>query len=229
MDFQNIVEQTLEAFSGFNCQKVNLPDSIAHIERNEINGVLNLENNFVTVNNLGQLRIVHIHSPKINIITLFFFPDYRWQLPVYCMESVVFGLQPIIGILDTVCLLSSMLCYDQVKKIMINAHNDCPQLQQANDMPEWMTHCCSDNNFFIRPQGIEQIADLCTLHLSVLADFAKILQRAKLFCTQDARLHRGYLQDYKDHHRINAPGLNLMNRSFGEQWTNDYMSNYLFQ
>ena len=34
--------------------------------------------------------------------------------------------------------------------------------------------------------------------------------------------------NYKDLHRLNYPGVPLLNRSFGEEWTDNYLKNYLF-
>ena len=228
MNFAKLIQDTLATLAPLGCSTAPLPDGLAHISRNEVDGVLTMATQFVGVADFGQLRVVHIHAPKINVVTLFFFPHSHWQLPVYCLELVIFGVQPIIGLLDSVCLLD-MACAPQVADFMTAAHQAYPHLQQSNDMPEWFQECRSGQDFFLRPQHTDELTQLGELHLGLLQNALKpLLANAQAFDTNGADRHQQQLQQYKHHHRINAPGLRLMNRSFGEAWTDHYM-NTLFQ
>lgn len=182
-----------------------------------------METRFIAVGNFGELRIVHIHAPKIKVLTLFFFPQPDWQLPVYCLELVVFGAQPIVALLDMVCV-SDMPCQQTVAEVMTAAHQAHPNLVQAGDVPDWFSDCRSGHDFFLRPQHHEDMAQLANLHLALLATpFTALLLQAHPFTPELATNHQQHLQHYKHHHQLNAPGLRLMNRSFGESWTNQYM------
>ncbi len=227
MRFHTLIQDTLAAFASLNCQAIPLPETFARIDRKEVDGELVMETQFVAVADYGELRIVHIHSPKINVLTLFFFPHCRWQLPVYCMELVVFSAQPIVAMLDSLCLMP-MACNNAVHQFMTAAHDAYPQLLQAGDTPDWFEQCRSGQDFFIRPQNNDEMDTLSAVHSALLPSLKTLLQQAHPFAASDAENHQRCLQDYKQHHRIHAPGLRLMNRSFGEQWTTDYL-NILFQ
>jgi hypothetical protein len=227
MRFNTLIQATLAALASLDCQAKPLPDTFARIERNEVDGVLVMETHFMTVADKGELRWVHIYSPKINVLTLFFFPHYRWQLPVYCMELVTFSAQPIIAMLDVVCL-TAMPCSQVIEQFMSAAHQSHCALRQATDTPDWFEQCRSGQDFFIRPQNNDDMIALSELHLTLLEPIKVLLAQASLFTDHNALTHQRCLQDYKHHHRLHAPGLRLMNRSFGEQWTADYM-NYFFQ
>ena len=228
MRFQDLIQQTIRALTPLCCVPKPLPETFARIERDEVDGVLVLETQFIAVADLGEVRLVHIHAPKINVLTLFFFPGSRWQLPVYCMELVVFSAQPIVALLDTACVMP-MACSQTVQQFMAAAHLAHPHLRQSDDTPDWFEQCRSGQDFFIRPKNDDEMTELSDLHLALISEpFKALLQEAALFNQQDADEHQRCLDNYKNHHRIHAPGLRLMNRSFGEQWTADYM-NFLFQ
>jgi hypothetical protein len=111
---------------------------------------------------------------------------------------------------------------------MTAAHQAHLELQPANDTPDWFKDCRSGQDFFIRPQNDEEMTVLSEIHFALLAPIKTLIEQARLFTDQEALAHQHCLQAYKNHHRHHAPGLRLMNRSFGEQWTADYM-NYFFQ
>jgi hypothetical protein len=109
---------------------------------------------------------------------------------------------------------------------MTEAHQTHPELQQATDTPEWFEHCRSGLDFFIRPQNDNDMNALSAIHLALLSPIKGLIEQAHLFTDQDSLTHQHCLQNYKNHHRLHAPGLRLMNRSFGEQWTDDYMKHF---
>lgn len=228
MRFRPLIQQTLEMLAPLPCQAVALPETFRHIARPELDGILVMETQFFRVAEHGQLRLVHIYAPKINILTLFFFPDAHWQLPIYCLELVVLGIQPIVALLDCVCLMP-MACSQPVADFMAAAHHSHPDLNQAANPPDWFGQCRSGADFFLRPDNEAQMAAIGQIHLDLLAGpMQALLANAQTFCPSETVRHQQLLQAYKHHHHLNAPGLRLMNRSFGEQWTADYMA-VLFQ
>ena len=44
----------------------------------------------------------------------------------------------------------------------------------------------------------------------------------------DPDAHAAAIADYKHHHRVNSPGLPLLNRVLGEAWTEQYMAGVFF-
>ncbi|WP_394752550.1 hypothetical protein [Crenothrix sp.] len=228
MAFHYLIEKTASIFAACPYQKIALPDQFSKIEHTEQEGVLTLENHFFQISDWGQLRIAHTHAPKINIIAVFFFPEYTYQLPVYSMEFVMLGQKPIIALMDTACLIEQMSVTRLVKKIMDSAHAAYPEFSQQETMPLWFEECRSGDEFFIRPNDINAFATLGETHLSLIESLTNLFKSAEIFDKKQAQVHKTYLENYKIHHKVNSPGIRLMNRSFGEQWTNTYLTDYLF-
>lgn len=229
MVFKALIEKTVAAFAEFPCLQIGLPEQFAKIERLEQDGVLTIENHFFQVANFGQLRITHTHAPKINIIAVFFFPEYCCQLPVYSMEFVMLGQKPIIALMDAVCLIQSMPISATVKDVMASAHLHHPEFSEGEALPQWFDECRSGQEFFIRPRELDEFSTLAEMHMSIIENLTELFQGTKMFDKDNAELHKTHLESYKHHHKINSPGIRLMNRSFGEAWTNEYLSAYLFK
>lgn len=227
LDFTQLLATSAEQLQSLAAQSITLPPQFASVERQEKSGKLTLHNHFLTIPERGEWRGVHIHSPKINIITQFFYPEPRWQLPIYAMEFVVLGVKPIVGVIDAKCMLPTMNCAATVKTVLNQAHAEFPDLSQADDAPEWFLACRSGDDFFVRPQDQAQLDALGQAHLQVWQALVALLKQPQI-CT-DSDTHQQHSQAYKDHHRINSPGLRLMNRSFGAEWTDTYMRGYLFR
>jgi Ferredoxin-dependent bilin reductase len=228
MVFHTLIEKTMAVFAGLSCQQLELPNQFAKIERHEQDGVLAIENHFFKIGDVGQLRIAHTHAPKINIIAVFFFPEYAYQLPVYSMEFVLLGQKPIIALMDTACLIQPMMISTVVNDLMDAAHTDYPEFSQGEALPQWFDECRSGHEFFIRPREISEFSALGEIHLSLIGQLTKLFQNADGLDKKTAALHKTHLENYKHHHKINSPGTRLMNRSFGEEWTNEYLTAYLF-
>jgi Ferredoxin-dependent bilin reductase len=228
MVFQTLIEKTVAVFDGLTCQQLELPEQFSKIERHEQDGVLTIENHFFQIGDVGQLRIAHTHAPKINIMAVFFFPEYTYQLPVYSMEFVLLGQKPIIALIDTVCLIQPMTISTVVKAFMDLAHTNYLEFSQGEALPQWFDECRSGQEFFIRPREISEFSALGEIHLTLVGHLSKLFQNAEIFDKKTAALHKTHLKNYKHHHKINSPGTRLMNRSFGEEWTNEYVTAYLF-
>lgn len=228
MLFQNLIEKTSAVFGEFSCRPIELPHQFSKIERSEQDGVLAIENYFFQVADIGQLRIAHTYAPKINVIAVFFFPECRFKLPVYSMEFVILGQKPIVALMDVVCLSEPMPISDVVKDILATAHLKYPQFSQVEELPQWFQACRSGHEFFYRPHEISEFITLGEVHLSLIENLVKLVHQAEVFDNDQTKLHKARLEQYKKHHEINSPGTRLMNRSFGEEWTNEYLANYLF-
>ncbi len=228
MRFTELLNESVAAFADLECVPVPVPKRFAEVVRKEMDGELTMLTNCWAVSDCGELRTVHIFATKVNVLTLFFFPSAHRALPVYCLEQVVFGNQPIVGLLDIVCM-QPMSCADRVRDFLIAERARYPQLQQADEMPDWFLSCRSGQDVFIRPRNDDDLAALTDLHLRLLRQYmVSLLAEAKTFADADAYQHLVSLNSYKHHHQRHAPGIKLMNRSFGEAWTTEYLA-YLFQ
>ena len=227
-NFPTLLNETIHTLEGFSYEPTKLPDEFAHQQRKEKQGLLTLANHFGEVTNLGDFRGVLIQSSKINIVTMFFFPSACIELPVFAMEFVVLSQRPIIAVIDAKCLLDDMHNRATVKEILSQIHRSHPLIKQAQDMPNWYIECRSGDDFFIRPT-LEELPQLSNIHLSVWQKIVDLFHKPRRLSAQQTQQHEIALKQYKEHHRINSPGLPLLKRSFGEQWTNSYLTQYLFQ
>ncbi len=229
MHFQTLIEETEAAFNGFSgFKKIELPERFAKNEHAELDGMLVLENRFYRFGEYGEVRIAHTFAPKINILAVFYFPDPGLQLPVYSMEFVMLGEKPIIALMDMVCLLKSMPVTNVVEELMRSSHAKHPEFATNQPVPEWFAQCRSGSEFFFRPHDRDDFNRLAQIHLGLLKQLTQLIRLADRYRQDDARRHKAELDGYKCHHQANSPGLRLMNRSFGAEWTQTYLAEYLF-
>ncbi len=177
----------------------------------------------------GELRSVHIHGPRIEIINLFHFPAPDRALPIYAMEFVLFGRRPVVGVIDAKALHPHPHAVQLWREALQSAHERFPQLVRADDPPPWYEECRSGLDFFTRPKDLDGLGALLSCH-------AHVWDRLRLHEADAPRLtapgavaaHAAALADYKDHHRLNSPGLPFLHRSFGSDWTNRFLRTALF-
>jgi len=228
MRFTELLSESVSAFADLGSVPVPVPRHFSEAVRKKADGELTMLTSRWAVADVGELRTAHIFAAKINVLTLFFFPSPHRALPVYCLEQVVFGNQPIVGVLDVVCL-RPMSCADRVKDFLVTERARYPQLQQADEMPDWYLACRSGQDIFIRPRDDGDLAALSDLHLTLLRQYMPdLLAQSETFADADAHQHLASLNAYKHHHQSHSPGIKLMNRSFGEAWTFEYLA-FFFQ
>ncbi|MEM7789852.1 MAG: hypothetical protein AAF546_00490 [Verrucomicrobiota bacterium] len=190
-------------------------------------GPITFQTKFYT-SSYGDIRCVHISSPRIEIINFFFFPHPAIALPVYAMEFVVFGKKPIVAVIDLKGLAADPQLKENCTQIMRLAHAHFPELTMATDPPGWFSECRSGEDFFSRPQQLHTMLSAKQAHEFVCSCLYDIMPKANLYSGDDAVKHAEAIRFYKDHHRENSPGLPFLNRTFGEEWTEHFLKNYLF-
>ncbi len=173
--------------------------------------------------NAGDLRVVHITAPKIQIFNAFFFPSPRYALPIYAVEFVLLGKKPVAAVIDCVDVHGENVLGRQW---LYAAHRQYPALQNADDPPAWYLDCRSGGDFFLRPDH-HQLLQMIEIHRQLWQQLQTALI-APPHCPCPAA-HQQALQRYQCHHRDHSPGLPLLQRSFGESWTTQFLTDYLFK
>ena len=224
----SLVAESIRMLPPLFLRQIVLPAEYAQAVRKEKKGYLTLKSQFVEIAGLGELRGVGIHSPKIDIVTVFFFPLAKWQLPIFAMEFVVLGYRPIVAVVDAVCLLPRMSCSASVESLLGQIHAQFPDVKQADDPPAWYRECQSGLDFLVRPTSEAELCRMAQVHLQVWSGVIALLATAQPFNATGVKRHQERIQEYKNHHRIHSPGRPLMLRSFGEMWTQEFFSKYLF-
>ncbi len=243
--FSSLLKQSIECLNQLPTQSIRLPERYKNAQRVQAQGALTLQSVFITVlcnpsqsngvlfngtpnTPLGELRTVLITAPKIHIMTLFFFPQTTWQLPIFAMQFVYLGAKRIIGVMDIKCLVA-MCCHQTVHDILIQAHHQFPEIKTSDYPPAWYQACRSGLDFYTHPKDELEISELGQAYLYLWKQFIVLLKEPEPFSSALERdLYQKQLTDYKAHHRDHSPGLPLLQRSFGIEWTDDFFWNYLF-
>jgi hypothetical protein len=228
LNLPGLIDKCLAELAGLGVEEESLPEPFAQAKRMESQGELLLRNRFFRLPGLGELRSASIVSPKINIANLFFFPEPRQQLPVYANEFVVLGSKPIVAVIDAKCLLPSC-CSEQVETILQNMHFQNPQFRQDVGTPNWYNEERSGRDFFIRPGSLEEMAEIIQLNEFIWREIVSLFVQPTAYVDTISDLHAKRLRAYKDNHRLHSPGIPMLIRCFGEDWTSAYLADYFFK
>ncbi len=175
----------------------------------------------------AELRVVSIESPKIQVISCFVYPHSAIALPLYAMELVQLGAKPIVAVIDAVAP-----AHDPAQAIAQNwleqAHCVYADLKNADDPPPWFQACRSGLDFFIRPGDQTELRRVGSLHVELLGRYLHAIPDASQRTVAAAHRYEEFSRHYKDHHAANSPGLPLMQKSFGPQWTERFMQQCFF-
>lgn len=219
--FGTVAEEAIDTASG---RLLRLPAGFA----SNRHGDVSLTARFARLPAGGELRSVHIHGARIEIINLFHFPAPDRAIPVYAMEFVVFGRRPVVGVIDAKPLARHPAAENIWRDAMEKAHSLFPGLVRADDPPAWYEECRSGLDFFTRPEHFNGLGDLLACHAHVWARLAAAESGAVKLDASETAAHARSIADYKIHHRENSPGLPFLNRTFGAAWTDDFLRNALF-
>lgn len=213
-----------EAISVAAGRPVRLPAAFAFQRR----GDTTFTARFARLPSGGDLRTVHIHGPRIEIVNLFHFPAPDRALPIYAIEFVVFGRRPVVGVIDAKPLNPHPYAATLWRDSLTSAHAAFPQLVRADDPPAWYEDCRSGLDFFTRPEHFDGLGQLLACHAHVWSRLAAAAPAAPVLSASDQADHALALAAYKDHHRVHSPGLPFLNRTFGADWTGSFLRDALF-
>lgn len=175
----------------------------------------------------AELRVAWLESPKIQVLSCFVYPVSHVALPLYAMELVQLGAKPIIAVIDAVAPAQDP-AQAFARACLAEAHAAHPELQNADDPPDWFQDCRSGVDFFVRPASQTEFAQMGSLHVSLLMSYLKALPAAARRTPSETAAFEHFSRHYKDHHAANSPGLPLMHKSFGPAWTERFMQQCFF-
>ncbi len=225
--FANTVDASIARLACCNTlREIDLPSELRHAERTKNGDILRLDLRCVAMGDWGEVRGVYIVSAKIEVVSLFFFPNPACALPVYAMEFVVISQRPLVGVIDMLCLDNHPMLRAQVSTLLRQAHRDFP-FTPAEDPPTWYEECRSGLDFFVRPPDLQTLQNLHSAHTQLWAHFMQFFIATPATAT-DAIAHHNALQVYKRHHCDNSPGVPLLQQSFGKAWTQRFLHDGLF-
>lgn len=223
MQFDQPHKETLDALASFPSRMLTLPPEFASATRTEQEGELQLDTKILTLTDLGEFRSACMRSAKINILVLFFYPLPKWQLPIYVMEMVVLGKRPVVAVIDITDLQMELPCVPGIRQSFQQLRQRHPHIVESTELPEWYQLCRSGYDFFVRPDSQTILADMIRVHNRLWQEFVCLLHTPLAHGEEATVQYDVKIQQYKRHHRLNFPGSTLLKRSFGNEWTAEYL------
>lgn len=225
---KELAEKTFSTLQLLQAERLDLPEEMRKRCRKENQGELCLENHFFRLQGKGELRSAVIVSEKIEIATFMFFPQPECAAPLYACEFVILAQRPIIAVIDAKCLLKLHPQKDRIRELLQNGAKNLDDCNDPETMPPWYLEARSGNDIFRRAPTPEQMARLLDIHLQLWEQFVPLLGECGSHDAEQTSEHQKALRHYKHQHRINSPAAPLLERSFGSEWTEKYLSDYLF-
>lgn len=176
----------------------------------------------------GKIRALTMHSKKVRVVNFFFYPNPDLAVPVYAAEFVNLNNKRLVVAIDAPRLFDGehLSFSDVVEKDFCSL---LPPERSNDEIPEWYRQCGSGFEVFWKSDDPEKFQEFSS---GSLACWAMFLSHKDEYCQQLANnqidQHHNRIQSYKDHHRVNSPGLPLMNNCFGEVWVDKFMKEDFF-
>lgn len=174
-----------------------------------------------------EARMALIRSPKIEIVTAFLYPAAGVAAPLYAMELVRLGPKPVVAVMDCAAPPQDPV-HAEAQALLAAVRAEAPALVQAQDPPDWFVEARSGADLFYRPADGAALHRAGLLHLSLWSTLLLRLQRAAPRSPQAARDFAAFTRHYKDHHRAHSPGIPLLSKCFGADWTAGYLADCFF-
>jgi hypothetical protein len=176
----------------------------------------------------AELRSVFIESPRVQIINLFAYPRPEYAAPVFASECVQFGAKPIVGVIDLASCPADHDCRRRAAATLDAAHAAFPQLINADDPPAWFGECRSGHDFFVRPAAAGGFEPLFEAHFRLWTEWTAGLVDSTPTSPASTLSRSRWIKSYKEHHRVNSPGLPFLHKTFGEEWTEGLLRDHFF-
>ena len=227
MKLSNFLVSSAELASAAGFQQLNIPPDLASVEKVLPSGTLSCKAQS-WLGARAEMRMVVIESPKIQVISCFVYPQVEFALPLYAVELVQLGAKPIIAVIDAVAPIQDP-AQTFTRNWLEQAHLAHADLLNADDLPEWFKECRSGLEFFVRPSDQAELQRMGLLHVSLLMSYLQVLPAASQRSPIAATAFERFTRHYKDHHAAHSPGLPLMHKSFGPEWTKAFMQQCFFR
>jgi hypothetical protein len=178
------------------------------------------------VGHFGEIHFSAITGPSTEIFALMGYPAASVRIPILAAEFVRFGGQLRAVVADLQCPDPSFLTRDaQVAMLELGAR--WGHLRDEQELPEWCRSYFSPSCIFsLRRQADE----LPTLE-AALRDYTEAwidIGRSAL-ALSGVPSENPAVREYKAHHALHTPGRPYLRRVFGEDWTEDFLTNAMYR
>ncbi len=175
-----------------------------------------------------RAKCAYLVGPRAEIINLMIYPNNTIQVPVFAVELILFGKVPRVAVIDLqpcAGLRRSPKLTALVEVALQGQHRYFQSLlSPGGDLPDWALDYFTPWAIYSRPQELAELPHL-------ISGFESYLQIwMEHFLPQETpELHQpDDLREYQHHHVENTPGRKFLTTSFGSEWTEAYLSEFMY-
>lgn len=167
-------------------------------------------------------RGAYLAGPRAEIINLMIYPANPARVPVYAAELVVFGRQPRVVVID-LQPVEKPLREEVDLSLFALGRRWNERFGDGGELPEWAREHFTPGCLYSRPEGLDCLAD-CQ---PALEDYFEAWTG---YFPREAQPGSGReaLAAYQRHHVEHTPGRRFLTTSFGSEWTERYLSEFMY-
>ena len=208
-----------------NLKSIKVDPNLTNIISNEIGRELHIENEFHTAKGFRKLHIeVAEFSKNLNILHCVFFPDPKFDIPIFGMDLVQINDFVSAAIVD----LSPASQNQGVKYEKILSEVDKSSFTSLREIPKW-GGIFSKNVFFASLKSKSEKKDFCRIVDQYLSILIKLSKEAKAEFKEEIIQERiDYQKNYCVQQMKNEKTSMVLLKYFDEKWVNKYIKTVLF-
>ncbi len=208
-----------------NLKSIEVDPNLINIISNEIGKELYIENEFHKAKGFRKLHIeVAEFSKKLKILHCVFFPDPKFDIPIFGMDLVKTNDIVSAAIVD----LSPASQNQGVKYENLLSEVDKSSFTSLREIPNW-GEIFSKNVFFASLKSKSEKNDFCKVVDHYLSILIKLSKEAKPEFKEEIIQERiDYQKNYCMQQMKNEKTSMVLLKYFDEKWVNNYMKTVLF-
>jgi len=206
-------------------KSIEIDPSLTNIVANEIGRELYIENEFHEARGFRKLHIeVAEFSKSLKILHCVFFPDPKFDIPIFGMDLVKINDIVSAAIVD----LSPVSKNQGIKYEKYLSNVDKSSFTSLREIPKW-GDIFSKNVFFASLKSKSEKNDFCRVVDQYLAILIDISKKAKPeFKEEIIQERKDYQKNYCVQQMKNEKTSMVLLKYFDEKWVNNYLKTVLF-
>ena len=208
-----------------NLESLKIDPNLKNIISNEKGRELYIENEFHKENGFRKLHIeVAEFSKNLKILHCVFFPDPKFDIPIFGMDLVKINDIVSAAIVD----LSPVSQNQQIKYKKLLSEVDKSSFTSLREIPSW-GEIFSENVLFASLKNESEKNTFCRVVDQYLSTLIKLSKEAKPeFKEEIIQGRRDYQKNYCVQQMKNEKTSMVLLRYFDEKWVNNYIKTILF-
>ena len=208
-----------------NLKSIKIDPNLTNIKSNELGRELTIENEFHEAKGFRKLHIeVAEFSKNLRILHVVFFPDPRFNIPIFGMDLVKINDIVSAAIVD----LSPVSKNQELKYENLLYEVDKSSFTSLREIPDW-GKIFSKNVFFASLKNKSEENGFCNLVNQYLSILINISKEAKPEFNKEIIQERiDYQRNYCAQQMKNEKTSMVLLKYFDEKWVNNYIKTVLF-